>query len=401
MTGLALAYLRRRWGQALLSVMVGALGIAAVTVAFAGFDAIPQAAERAWGGVDLVVGPKSSALDLVLCCALHISDPRGLVSERAAMAAVHHPLVRAAAPIALGDSVDGWRIVGTTPAFLSIYRAQMARGRIWTKPLEAVLGAGAAAAMHLKIGDHFIGTHGLVMGGERHSGYPYTVVGILQPSGSALDRLVLCDIETVRLIHRVRAVTEAAETGIAENYIDLPDAATAVVAAYRSPVAMLLLPRLIDASPTLSAASPSIEIARLMRYLRPVTYAAIALGLLLTAIAAATAAAALTAAMNARTRDLALLRALGAGPLALARIAFAETAMIALGAAAAGLGLAVILLSFGAYALNRQTGLVLHPHIDAAWLIETVMGVAAIAFAAALFPAVRAATTPIEEALQS
>jgi len=400
-TGLAIAYLRRRWGQALLSILVGALGIAAVTVALVGYDALPGAAERAWGGTDLVVGPKGSALDLVLCCALHISDPRGLVSEKAAMAAVHHPLVRVAAPIALGDSVDGWRIVGTTPNFLSIYRAHIARGRMWTKPLEAVLGAQTAAAMHLKIGDHFIGVHGLVAGGEQHSHYPYTVVGVLEPTGTVLDRLVLCDIETVRLIHRKLAAGEAQETGIAESYANLPDAATAVIAAYRSPVAMMLLPRLINANPELTAASPSLEIARLMSYFRPVTYAAIALGVLLVVIAAAAAAAALMAAMNARTRDLALLRALGAGPLSLAQVAFSEAAIIALAAIFAGFALAAILLAYGAYLLNQQTGLVLQFDIDPALLVEIALCAFAIALAAALVPAVRAATTPIEEVLQS
>jgi len=127
---LAFAYLRRRWGQALLSIVVGALGIAAVSTAFVGLDALPDAAERSWGGVDLVIGPKGSALDLVLCCALHISDPRGLVSEKTAMAAASHPLIRVAAPIALGDNVNGLRIVGTTDKLLWVYRADVASGRI-------------------------------------------------------------------------------------------------------------------------------------------------------------------------------------------------------------------------------------------------------------------------------
>lgn len=401
MIGLALAYLRRRWGQALLSVLVGALGIAAVTAAFAGFDALPEAAERAWGGADLVVGPKGSALDLVLCCALHISDPRGLVSEKAAMAAVHHPLVRAAAPIALGDNVNGWRIVGTRPQFLSIYRASLAQGRVWTRPLQAVLGAQAAAALHLKLGDRFVGAHGLAMGGELHAQFPYTVVGILAPSGTVLDRLVLCDIETVRYIHRMHAEDEAAETGVTETYVNLPDAATAVVAAYRSPVAMMLMPRLVDANPALSAASPTLEIARLMGYLRPVLYAAIGLGLLLVVIAAAGAAAALMAAMNGRTRDLALLRALGAGPVALAEVALAEAMVIALAAVLLGFALAAGALWGGALVLRQQTGLVLEPHVTVALLADVAGGAIAIALLASLIPAARAATTPIEEVLLS
>jgi putative ABC transport system permease protein len=398
---LAFAYLIRRWGQAVLSVVVGALGIAAVFVALTAFDALPDAAERSWGGVDLVVGPKGSPLDLVLCCALHVSDPQGLVSEKAAMAAVRHPLVRKAAPIALGDNVDGWRIVGTTSAIFAIYHADFAQGDVWTKPLQAVLGAGVARALHLKMGARFVGAHGLAAGGELHSQFPYTVVGILKPTGSVLDRLVLCDIETVRYIHRKHAEDEAAETGVTATYVNLPDAATAIVASYRTPVAALLVPRLINANPTLTAASPSFEIARLMSYLRPLSYAAIALGLLLVLIAAAGAAAALMATMNTRTRDLALLRTLGAGPLAIASVAFAEATLIAVAALIAGLALGWLLLIIAAQVLLDRSGLALAFQIDTWTILYLVVGTIVAAFAAAFVPAIRAAKTPIEELLQS
>ena len=398
---LAFAYLRRRWGQALLSIVVGALGIAAVSTAFIGLDALPDAAERSWGGVDLVIGPKGSALDLVLCCALHVSDPRGLVSERAAMAAAGHPLIRVAAPIALGDNVNGIRIVGTTPRFLWVYRADLNSGRVWTKPLEAVLGAQAARVLGFRIGDSFIGAHGLAAGGEMHSQFPYKVVGILAPTGSVIDRLVLTDIETVRYIHRKHQEDEAAETGVSETYVNLPDAATAVVASYKSPVAALLVPRLIETDPTLSAASPSFEVARVMSYLRPLTVAATAVGLLLVVIAAAAAAAALMATMNARTRDLALLRALGAGTWSLASVAFAESALIAMAALLVGLGLSAFLVFGGAQLLAEQTGLLLKPAIHLEDLSYLVGGALIAAAVAALFPAVRAARTAIEELLQS
>ncbi len=398
---LAFAYLRRRWGQALLSILVGALGVAAVAIAYVGLDAFPAAAERAWGGADLVIGPKGSALDLVLCCALHVSDPRGLVSEKAAMAAASHPLIRVAAPIALGDNVDGWRIVGTTPQLLWVYRTDVAQGRIWNKPLEAVLGADAADALHLKIGQSFIGAHGLAAGGELHSQFPYRIVGILPRTGSVLDRLVLCDIETVRYIHKMHQEDEAAETGVTETYVNLPDAATAVVASYKSPVAALLVPRLIDANPELTAASPSFEIARLMSYLRPLTLAATALGILLVAIAAAAAAAGLMATMNARTRDLALLRALGAGPPTIAAVAIAEAAIIALAALLLGAGLAALLFYAGAGLLAERTGLLIAPQIDPDAVLYLVLGALGTALVAALFPAIRAARTPIEELLQS
>ena len=255
---LAFAYLRRRWGQALLSIFVGALGIAAVATAIVGFDALPQAARRAWGGVDLVVGPKGSALDLVLCCVLHVSEPRGLVSMKAAMGAVANPMIRAAAPIALGDNVDGWRIMGSTPAILGVYRAKIASGQMWTDKLQAVLGASAARALNFKLGDSFVGAHGLAAGGELHEKFPYKVVGILAPTGSALDRLVLTNIETVRYVHVEQAKAEIAEKGSTDeqNIADLPHGATAVVASYRVPTAAAFMPRQIDATDNLSAARP-------------------------------------------------------------------------------------------------------------------------------------------------
>jgi putative ABC transport system permease protein len=398
---LAFAFLRRRWGQALLSTFVGALGIAAVATAVLSAGALPNAAEQAWGGVDLVIGPKSSALDLVLCCALHVSDPSGLVSQKAAMAVERNPWVRVAAPIALGDNVRGWRIAGTTPAILSVYRAGLRQGQVWTKPLEAVLGAAVARATGLKIGDSFVGAHGLAEGGEMHAQFPYRVVGILKPTGSALDRLALTDIETVRYIHQKHEEEEAAESGMPGPHIDLPDAATAVVVSYRTPAAAMLLPRLINADPQLTAASPTFEIARTMSYLRPLITAAEALGGLLVLIAAAGAATALMATMNARTRDLALLRALGAGPWRLAGVAFAEAGMIGVAAAAFGLLLTAAVFVGGRQILAAQTGLLLTPDVSVSDIAAVFAGALGVAFVAALIPAIRAARTPIEELLQA
>jgi putative ABC transport system permease protein len=402
--GLALAYLRHRWGQAALSMVVGALGIAAVATAMVGFDALPRAARHAWGGVDLVVGPKGSALDLVLCCALHVSEPRGLVSQKAAVAAVDNQMVRAAAPIALGDNIQGWRIMGTTPAVLQIYRAHFSEGKAWTDKLQAVLGASAARALGLRMGDSFVGAHGLAAGGELHSKFPYKVVGILAPTGSVLDRLVLTDIETVRYIHVEQARIEMAERGSTDEnpgMVDLPDAATAVLAAYRVPTAAIFMQRRVDAMDGLSAASPSLEIARLLGYARPLTVAAAAFGLLLAAIAAVGAAVGLLATMNARARDLALLRALGASRAGLATVAFSEAAMITGGALVLGGLFTAGLLVLARDVLAQKTGLLLQPEFGISYLASMVGGAAAVAILAAAFPALRAMHADIEELLRS
>ena len=401
--GLAFAYLHRRWGQAVLSMLVGALGIAAVATALVGFDALPRAARHAWGGADLIVGPKGSALDLVLCCALHVSEPRGLVSLSAATRAVRNPMIRAEAPIALGDNVEGWRIVGTVPALLDIYRARFASGAIWTDKLQAVAGATAARELGLKLGDSFISAHGLANSEDKHDKFPYKLVGILKPTGSVLDRLVLTDIETVRYVHREQAKMEVAERGSTDESpaAHAPDAATAIVASFRLPTAALLVQRQIDADDRLTAANPSFEIARLLSYARPLTAAVTGFGLLLMGIAAVAAALGLLATMSARTRDLALLRALGASRAGLATVALCESAMIGIGALALGLLMATGLLALARDFLLVRTGLLLQPEPDASLFVLLLAGTGLAILLAAAVPAGRAIRTDMEELLQS
>jgi putative ABC transport system permease protein len=401
---LAFAYLRRRWGQAVLSIFVGALGIAAVATTIMAFDALPRAARHAWGGVDLVVGPKGSALDLVLCCALHVSEPHGLVSGTTASEALANPMMRAAAPIALGDNVQGWRIVGTLPSLLGIYGARFADGGLWTDKLQAVLGASAARALGLKPGDSFVGAHGLAGGGELHDKFPYKVIGILEPTGSVLDRLVLTDIETVRYVHVEQAKAEKEERGSSdedEAIANLPDAVTAIIASYHVPTAAILMQRQIDAQEGLSAASPSLEIARLLSYARPLTVAVAGFGLLLAAIAGAGAAVALLATMTARARDLALLRALGASRARLATVAFAEAAMIAGSALTLGSLMTAGLLALAGDVLAAETGLLLQPELDTTEIALMIGGTILVTILAAAFPAFRAMNADMEELLQS
>ena len=240
-----------------------------MATAVVGFDALPQAARRAWGGVDLVVGPKGSALDLVLCCALHVSEPRGLVPVKAAMGAVAQPDDPRRRAHRAGRQRRRLAHHGQRrpPFSTSIAPGSPADrcGRTSSRPCS---GASAARALDFKLGDSFVGAHGLAAGGEAHDKFPYKVVGILAPTGSALDRLVLTDIETVRYVHVEQAKAEIAENGSTdeENVADLPSGATAVVASYRVPTAAAFMPRQIDATDNLSAASPTLEIARLISY---------------------------------------------------------------------------------------------------------------------------------------
>jgi len=160
-------------------------------------------------------------------------------------------------------------------------------------------------------------------------------------------------------------------------------------------------PRLIDAWDRFSAASPSLETARLARAARPIISAVMGLGMLFAVIAAAAAATALVSGMAARARDLALLRALGAHPWEMSIIALTEAGLLAAGAAILGIGLAYLFGAIAANFLADQTGIIFSPSPnlnDAFWIM---VGAALAACAAAALPALRAVHAPIETVLNA
>ena len=395
---LAWAFLCRRWGQALPAVVAGALSIAMVQMVMIAERELPRAATQAFGGVDVVVGPKGSALDLVMCCVLHVSDPRGLVPLAAAEQALASPMVKAKAPMALGDNFNNIRIVGTTPDFLTVYGAHLAAGQMWTGASQAVLGAQAAYQSGLRLGDRFVGSHGLVAGGEEHGEFPYTVTGILAPTGAGLDRLILTDIATVWTIHQHHEADEAQEHG-QKPPPPMPPTATVMVAAVKSPVALAMLPRQIDADPHFSAAVPAFESARLIRAARPVALAVLGIGLLFALVAALTAAAVLTATMAARTRDLALLRVLGAHGWELAVIAVVEALLLAVLSVLLGLGSVWLAGPAVARILAEKDGLLVALIPTGSDILILTVGAVAASCLAAAIPAFRATRAPMETVL--
>ena len=185
-TGLILswAYLRQRPLATMLNVLLLGLGLGTIVALMLTLAQAEARMERDTAGVDLVIGAKGSPLQLVLSSVFQMDVPTGNVPLTEALAIIAAPQVKLAVPLALGDSFRSFRIVGTEPSYADLYDATLQQGRFWTKPLEVVLGAETAKLAHLQIGENFIGSHGLVDGGGTHADHPYTVVGVLNQTGS-------------------------------------------------------------------------------------------------------------------------------------------------------------------------------------------------------------------------
>ena len=198
---ISFAYLRARPLATALNLLLLALGIATITLLLLATAQLEERMGRDARGIDMVAGAKGSPMQLVLSSVFHLDAPTGNIPLDDALALSRHAAVKKAIPLALGDSFQGHRIVGTNHDYPAHYAAQVAAGRLWSAPMEAVLGAEVAAGARLAVGATFAGAHGLAAGGDAHDEEPFKVVGVLAPTGSVLDRLVLTSVESVWEIH--------------------------------------------------------------------------------------------------------------------------------------------------------------------------------------------------------
>jgi putative ABC transport system permease protein len=315
---LSLAYIRARALNAALNVLLLGLGVGTIVVLLLFSRQFEQRLGRDAQGIDLVVGAKGSPLQLILSSVYHLDIPTGNIPLQEADKLKSNPLIKATVPLALGDSYEGFRIVGTNHDYVSLYEGKTIEGRLWNKSFEAVLGSEVAAHARLKIGDTFVGSHGIVEAGEKHEHSPYTIVGLLAQSGSVLDRLVLTGVESVWEVHGQGPHEDDDEHGKSkdgepakEQHLQ-PQEVTAVLVQYRSPMAAAVLPRQINSQTALQAASPAFESARLLNIVGVGIDAVQAFALVLILCAGLSVFIALYNALRERSYDLAVMRSLGA-----------------------------------------------------------------------------------------
>jgi putative ABC transport system permease protein len=390
----SLGYLRARPLNTGLNILLLALGVATIALLLLATQQIEERLQRDARGIDLVIGAKGSPMQIILSSIYHLDVPTGNISYKQAREIAQHRAVKSVIPLALGDSYRGLRIVGTNHDYLAHYGARLAAGRLWEKPLQVVLGAEAAARTGHAIGAQFAGAHGLGDGGEAHDEHKYQVVGVLAPSGSVLDRLVLTSVESVWAMHAGHHdITDI--TDIASRMSDDEKEYTALLVQYASPLAAAILPRYVNNNSDMQAASPAYETARLFSIIGVGVDVLRGFALVLILSAALSVFIALYNALSERRYDLAIMRTLGASPATLMMLMLFEGLLLAALGGALGIVLGHALAEVLGWMLReaQQIEITGWAWVDAEWgLIALALGVGV---AAALLPAWRAYRTDI------
>ncbi len=188
-----------------LSIVLFALGIGLVSLLFLLENQLQKNFEKNLAGIDLVVGAKGSPLQLILNSIYHIEAPTGNITLKEARPFLNpeHPLIQQAIPLSLGDSYRGYRIVGTMPDLVDLYDAEIAEGQVWEHNFEVTIGASVAKALDIGLGDEFKSSHGFTEDENlvHDDAHAFKVVGILRPSGTVLDQLILTTTQSFWLVH--------------------------------------------------------------------------------------------------------------------------------------------------------------------------------------------------------
>jgi putative ABC transport system permease protein len=401
----AFAYMREKKLSTALNVLLLALGVGTIIALMLILSQAEERMERDAAGIDLVIGAKGSPMQLILSSVFQVDIPTGNVSMSEASLIIAEPQVKRAIPLALGDSYRSFRIVGTNPDYIDLYNGKFVAGRLWDKPLEAVIGHDVARATGLTLNAKFAGAHGLNdTSGQAHDAHPYTVVGILAPTGSVLDRLVTTSVASVWEVHghadEVGHDINDGQDHSGHNHTKDKEV-TAYLIQYSTPLAAVSFPRLVNASSSMQAASPAMESARLFQLIGIGVAALKGFAAIMMLCAALGIFIGLMNALDERRADLALLRVLGANRSVVVLVTLAQGLALGL----MGVILGVLFGHLGAewigvtYAESQRVAIGGRVWVSQEWwVIGSALGLAVVA---ALIPAYRAYREATVELLAS
>jgi putative ABC transport system permease protein len=406
-----------------VTVAMVATGVGLLLVLLGMRSSARTAFDRGSGNVHLLVSSDPSPLVAVLNGIFYANAPANPISWAKYQQIRGGFPYQWAIPTQQGDSYRGFPTMATTPEFLSKFEPvagepwRFAAGRAFEKPFEIVLGAAAAKGSGLRLGQQVFLTHGSGASreggddphaGHVHTEYPFTVVGILEPTGSAHDRALVIDLESSWILH---AFDRRERAGIHEKTTaaDLTDEDRMVTgillrlptrAGSDASAAMQQQFDTLRRDTSIVVAQPAQQIQRLFEIVGNVDGLFLGMAAVVLVSSAVGVMLALYNSMAARSRQIAVLRVLGASQGRVFGLVLTESLLISMAGAAAGVALAVVGGMAASAWLKASIGLVIDPSLDLRGTVIVVGGTVALGALAGILPAWRAYQVPVADSLR-
>lgn len=373
---------------------------------------VRQNFERAVSGVDLIVGARTSQLNLLLFSVFHVGSPSSNISWNDYLTLADAKSVKWAIPISLGDSHQGFPVVGTTDQYFTHFRygnknaVDFTLGHAFTQPRDMVLGATVAQELGYQLGQEVVLAHGTgKVSFTHHNQFPFIAVGVLEATGTPIDQSVFVPIESIDSMHSVserrtisRHSSEHMNSDIHEDdhaqhsVIDSNLQLSAVYLGLTSKIATLQVQRAIntDKQAPMSAILPGVALAELWNLMKGVETSLSLVSSLILFAAMLGMLTMLLASIHERQREIAVLRALGANAFLIVLMIECEAIFLALSGCIIGYLMTNVSIWLSADYVQTQYGLLLSPLGYSDAVLQYVLLGLGLAMILALVPAVSA-----------
>jgi putative ABC transport system permease protein len=389
-----------------LTVAMTVLAIALSVMLFLGVEKVRTGAKASFAdtisGTDLIVGARTGSVQLLLYSVFRIGAATNNMTWESYQDIAARDAVDWIVPISLGDSHRQFRVMGTTAAFFERYKYRSGQslsvrdGEVMDDLFDATIGADVAETLGYGVGDPIVVAHGLASFSE-HEDQPFRISGILEKTGTPIDRTVIVSLEAIEAIHvdwRSGAQIPGQSTPVdVIRHMELqPAAITAALVGVKGRLQVFGLQRAINdyGEEPLLAILPGVALQELWQIVGIAETALIAVSAMVIVTALIGMMATIFSSLNERRREMAIFRAMGARPRVIFALLVLEAAVIA----AIGALLGLILLYLGLYVaqplIDSAFGLwipVDPPTLREVWVLVGVILAGAIV---SMVPAVRA-----------
>lgn len=389
-----------------LTVAMTILAIALSVMLFLGVEKVRTGAKASFAdtisGTDLIVGARTGSVQLLLYSVFRIGNATNNMTWESYKDIAARDAVDWIVPISLGDSHRQFRVMGTTNAFFERYKYRSGQslavrdGAIMDDVFDATIGAKVAQTLGYSVGDPIVVAHGLASFSE-HEDQPFRISGILEKTGTPVDRTVIVSLEAIEAIHvdwrsGAQIPGQSTPADVIRQMELQPQAITAALVGIKGRLQVFGLQRAIneyDEEPLL-AILPGVALQELWQIVGIAETALIAVSGMVIVTALIGMMATMFSSLNERRREMAIFRAMGARPRVIFALLVLEAAVIA----AIGALLGLVLLYLGLYVaqplIDSAFGLWISidpPSLREVWVLAAVILAGAIV---SMVPAIRA-----------
>ena len=363
-----------------------------------------QSFTQSVSGVDLVVGARTGSVQLMLYAVFHAGAASNNIDWKSFEILATHPAVEWALPLSLGDSHRGFAVLGTTPEYFARFSygehqaLAFRAGAPFANVFDTAIGSEAATKLGYKIGDKITLSHGIGSANlQEHGDKPFQVVGILEPTGTPVDRTIHVSLEAITALHLdwfagapVKGVSIPQD--LVSKFDLKPKETTAALVGLKRRSDVFRMQRFVNEfrGEPLLGVLPGVALDELWQTIGLVERTLFAVSVLVIIVGLAGLVATMLASLNERRRELAILRALGAGPADIFLMLAAEGLLVTTLGAALGAAMLTAISAIFAPWLLEHLGVLLVPRVLSIAELYLLCGVIITGMLASLVPGWRA-----------